>query len=180
LKNANPPVNVSNPRIEEEKKELKNNSLPNSMTLIPFETLDLENINNCIRSSNYSRKLLSVSLIQNEFNEKYKNYINKFKESNNTNYVIRQINSICEPFIANYIDGRNMSNLTNIGINKDEFYKFCLKSFNVSFGEASIYTFEDELIYIRGNYYKGLLVNYIKMTIDQDLGKNISSVSKNT
>lgn len=178
LKNGNPPVNVSNPRIEKEKNELKNNSLPNSMTLIPFETLDIENINICIRSSNYSRKILSVSLIQNEFNEKYKDYINKFKESNNTNYAIRQINSICEPFIANYIDGRNMSNLTNIGINKDEFYKFCLKSFNVSFGEASIYTFEDELIYIRGNYYMGLLVNYTKMAIDQDLGKNISSVSK--
>ena len=32
LRNANPPFNVSNPRMEEEKKELKNNSLPNSMT----------------------------------------------------------------------------------------------------------------------------------------------------
>ena len=50
LKNANPPVNVSNPRMEEEKKELKNNSLPNSMTLIPFETLEIEKINSYIET----------------------------------------------------------------------------------------------------------------------------------
>ena len=102
--------------------------------------------------------------------------INKFKESNNTKYNIRQINFICDSFIASYIDGRN--NLTNTGINKDEFYKFCLKSLNVTFGEASIFNYEDEQIYIRGNYYMRLLVNYTKMAIDQDLGKNISSNSK--
>ena len=33
---SDPPVNINISRIEEEKKELKNDALPNSMTLIPF------------------------------------------------------------------------------------------------------------------------------------------------
>ena len=84
------------------------------------------------RNSNYSRKISSIIPIENELDEKYKDYINKFKENNNTKYDIRQINSICDSFIA-------MTNLTNTGINKDEFYKFCLKTLNITFGEGSIY-----------------------------------------
>ena len=38
LKNSNPPIDLSCKEIKEEISELKNSALPNSMTLIPFET----------------------------------------------------------------------------------------------------------------------------------------------
>ena len=47
LKRSDPPVDVNISRILEEKNKLKNNALPNSMTLIPFEIIDIENINKC-------------------------------------------------------------------------------------------------------------------------------------
>jgi len=47
LNRSDPPVDVNNSRILEEKNELKNNALPYSMSLIPFEILDIEHINSC-------------------------------------------------------------------------------------------------------------------------------------
>ena len=59
--------------------------------------------------------------------------------------------------IASYVDGRSLNKLSNTGINIKEFYDYCHKALNISFGE---YTAVDNLtIYSRGNYFMELLIN---------------------
>lgn len=82
LKTSDPPVDVSHTRIVKEKNELKNNALPNSMTIIPFEVVNILSISGCRgRQKNFgnSSNLPSLLSLENEFNEKYKEKVNKVK-----------------------------------------------------------------------------------------------------
>ena len=71
LKRSDPPADVNNSRILEEKNKLKNNALPNSMTLIPFEIIDILNINSCSERKVRIESHPDFLILLNEFNEKY-------------------------------------------------------------------------------------------------------------
>ncbi len=180
LKTSNPPCDVSNTRIIEEKNELKNNALPNSMTIIPFEVVNILNKSSCRgrpKNLESSSNLPNVLSLENEFNKKYKEKVNQLKIKNNSgNYSFSNITKFCDSMVASYVDGRSLTKLSNLGINIKELYDYCLKALNISFGE---YTIVDNLtIYSRGSYFMELLVNNTKSKIDEDIGKNNSSNAK--
>ena len=181
LKTSDPPVNVSKTRIIEEKNELKNNALPNSMTIIPFEVVNILSKSSCRgrpKNLESSSNLPDVLSLENEFNKKYKEKFNQLKNKNNSgNYSFSNITKICDSMIASYVDGRSLNKLSDIGIHNKELYDYCLKALNISFGE---YTIVDNLtIYSRGNYFMELLVNNTKSKIDEEIGKNNRSSTKN-
>lgn len=130
LKTSDPPVDVSKTRIIEEKNELKNNALPNSMTIIPFEVVNILNKSNCRgRPNNLERSsnLPDVLSLEDEFNIKYKEKFNQLKNKNNSgNYSFSNITKICDSMIASYVDGRSLNKLSDIGINIKELYDYCL------------------------------------------------------
>ena len=147
------------------------------MTLIPFEIVNILNISSCRgrpKDLASSSNLPSMISLENEFNEKYKEKFNQLKNKNNSgNYSFSNITKICDSMVASYVDGRALNNLSDDGININEFYDYCQKALNISYGE---YTIVDNLtIYSRGNYFMKLLVNNTKSKIDEDIGKNSSS-----
>ena len=115
FKTSDPPVDVNYSRIIQEKTELDNCALPNYMTLIQFTTKSLEEGVNDVESllkifSNLNYP--GTKSLENEFNEKYKNYIDELKGNNKAkNYTFLECNLICDAFIANLADGKNMNNL---------------------------------------------------------------------
>ena len=69
-----------------------------------------------------------------------------------------------------------MSILSNAGINFEEFYDYCQRVNYLNTRERMIDT--NETTYIRSTYFMELLLNYTKLRIDQDNGKNISKSTK--
>lgn len=69
-----------------------------------------------------------------------------------------------------------MSKLSSEGINFEEFYDYCQRVNYLITRERRIDT--NETTYIRGTYYMGLLLNYTKLRIEQDNGKNMSTSTK--
>lgn len=180
LTKSNPPVDISNSQIQEEKEKLGNNVLPNSMTLIPFETIDILSVGKCqkSRSSNFSKLNDSSGdgyKLKNEFNEKYLFKLFQFKNDNRTdNLSLNEINSICDAFIDSYIDGRTMNEFSKF-IEIENFYDFCLRVFNFSLARDSIST--NESVYFAGTYFMGLLVNYSKLKLEEDINNSSSGNS---
>lgn len=74
-----PTVNISDSTIEQKKIYLNNDSLSNSMVFIPLEVIDLLNLKDC-RGGDGSLNIKSIYDIVNEFNEKYKDKFNQFKD----------------------------------------------------------------------------------------------------
>ena len=176
LERSDPPVNVTNSRILEEKNKLKNNALPNSMTLIPFESIDILNINACSEKKERTESHQGFGILLNEFNEKYLEKFKKCIENKNFQFRFPYIYYICDSYISNYVDGRNMTKLSSEGINLEEFYDYCQRLNYLTTRERMIDT--NETTYIRGTYFMELLLNYTKLRIDQDNGKNISNTTK--
>ena len=199
LINSDPPVNVSDSRLEKEKEELKTNALPNSMTFIPFEVIDLMGKTSCRRGGEGGgpppppplsqgeqggelegvgrerENTNSESRIKiiNEFNEKYKENYSQFIEvEKSENYTFREIGSICEDFISDYVDGRELEKFSEL-IDTKEFYSFCIEAFGLQQGKDRVTNNETE--YASGTYLMKLLVDNTKLKIDEDIGKNESS-----
>ena len=181
LAKSNPPVDTSNSQIQEEKGNLGNNVLPNSMTLIPFETIDIMNAGKCpTRGRSTPRQINDDGSdgdeLKNQFNEKYLFKFIQFKNDNRTdNFSLNEINSLCDIFIACYTDGRTMDEFSKF-IEIEDFYDFCLRVFNFSFAAKSVST--NESVYLGGTYFMGLLVNYSKLKLEEDIN-NLSSGNSN-
>ena len=111
--------------------------------------------------------------LQNELNEKYKKNFDQLKgENNERNYTFYEGVFLCDSFIPNYIDGRNLTQLKNTNLNFEEFYDFCIRILNETFSDL-IPQKNKTLAYIQGSIPMELLVNYAKLRIDEDI-KNIS------
>ena len=190
LKRSDPPVNISNSTIEQKKINLNNDSLPNSMVVILFESLNIISLSSCHGggrgggggggdppplpppSPTPSHNPRGYD-IENEFNEKYKEKFNQFEGLGSTkNYTFHEISDICDTYIADYVDGREMSNFSKF-FDLDEFYEYCLRQFEIEQIQSRIST--EERQYASGTYFMGLLINYTKLKIDEDLGINNST-----
>ena len=185
LTKSDPPLDVDNPRIKQEKKELDNSALPNFMTLIPFQTIDLLGINDCLRASLISGGPnspynLSIFNLLEEYRENYE-YIGQFKV-NTSKYPLKNIYDLCDSFVSSYTDGRNMDIIRNKGVNIEKFYDYCLRVFNVVYGEIIIYgNMGNETVYIQASYFMELLVNYSKSKIEEDMAeKNVNNSKKSS
>ena len=166
ISRSDPPVNISDSTIEQKKKNLNNDSLPNSMVFILFERLDILNLKSCRGSG--SLNIPSVYDLLDEFNVKYKEKFNQFKGiEREDNYTFKELKDICNHFISDYVDGRKMTNFSTI-FDLEEFYEYCLRQFEVAEGEIKITTNETE--YAFGTYFMEMLINYTKLKIDEDRG----------
>ena len=175
LKNSNPPVNVSSTEIQEEITKLQNNALPHNMTLIPFEiSQDSDNIRDCKgekeeKNSSYSKNIENVIK---EFHEKYAEKVDEITGKTAHNYSFSEIKSLCDPFIADYTDGRNMESFKKTGVNFDEFFGFCKKVTGYYYSEYFIQGNNTRLL--KGSEIMKLLISYIKTSIDADINSKKS------
>ena len=164
--NSNPPINISNPLIEEKIKALENFSLPNSMSVPIFEVENLIEYKDCRgEGTNDSKNVLEI---ENEFNEKYKEKYNEFRGSND-NYTFEVIADITVDFLCDYADGRKLEKFLNY-FDKEEFLNFSKRTFTISQSERKVTSNATE--YAFGNYFAKLLIDYTKLKIDEDLGKS--------
>ena len=177
---SDPPVEVSNSRIIQEKNELNNCALPNYMTLVPFKTMDLEakgSVDSFLKMFSNLKYPGALSL-ENELNEKYKKNIDQLKGNDGTsNYTYLDGNVLCDSFIPDYVDGRNMDNFKKTNIDFEEFYNFCKRVLNETFSEIKPQN-NKTLSYIEGSPSMELLINYAKLTVDEDI-ENSSLNSEN-
>ena len=173
LKTSDPPFKLNNSKIIQEKNELDKCALPNYMTIIPFKTMNLDgNSDSGSYVTDFSDYVVAQNL-QNELNEKYKKNFDQLKgENNERNYTFYEGVFLCDSFIPNYIDGRNLTQLKNTNLNFEEFYDFCIRILNETFSDL-IPQKNKTLAYIQGSIPMELLVNYAKLRIDEDI-KNIS------
>ena len=171
INNSDPPVNVEDSRIIKEKTELANNALPNSMTVIPFETVDLS-LNKSCRGEGTDNSSNIISVV-NKFNELYLEKYSQFKEIDNpNNYTFEEVGDICNDYTCSYVDGRSMTTFSEF-IDLDEFYNFCTDVLFLKVGENKVTSNITE--YAFGTYFMRLLVDYAKLKIDEDIGKSKSS-----
>ena len=98
-----------------------------------------------------------------------KKNIDQLKGKNNTNnYTFYEATSLCDLFISNYVDGREMIKLKNTNLDFDKFYDFCKRIFNENFGELVTQNNKTDS-YIMGSPIIELLVKYAKLRIDEDI-----------
>ena len=74
---------------------------------------------------------------------------------------------ICNHFISDYVDIREMSKFSFI-FDLEEFYEYYLRQFKVAEGDIKITYNETE--YAFRILFMELLINYTKLKIDEDLG----------
>ena len=171
INNADPPVNIEDPEIDREKIELGNNTLPNSMTIIPFESIDISSNKSCRgEGTDNSSNIIAVV---NKFNELYLEKFSEFINSDNqNNYTFEEVGDICSDYICSYVDGRSMTTFSEF-IDLDEFYNFCMDAFLLKVGETKVTSNITE--YAFGTYFMRLLVDFTKLKVDEDIGKSESS-----
>ena len=169
LKTSDPPFKLNNSKIIQEKNELDKCALPNYMTIIPFKTMNLEgNSEPAFYLTDFS-DYVGAQNLQNELNEKYKKNFDQLKGENNArNYTFFEGVFLCDAFIPNYVDGRNMTKLKNTNLDFEEFYDFCKRILNETFSDL-IPQHNKTLVYIQGSPPMELLVNYAKLRIDEDI-----------
>ena len=93
----------------------------------------------CPGISSYVEKIRKSESIQKIYddifrisNESFGKYINKFmnkttnENDNSFNYNFNDIKTICDSFIADYVDGREINDIKRSGINIEKFYDHCL------------------------------------------------------
>ena len=183
LNNSNPPINLNYTEIQEKITELKNYSLPDSMTVIPFEirystrSYYLYMDNGCIGESKLFNSSLTnnTSSVVDEFNEKYAKIIDEFHGKKAHNYSLYELSSICDTLIATYTEGKNMTEFKKTGINVEELNTFCIKAIKYLFSDYLIRG--DKMIFLEGSIVMDLLINYAKMSIDADINNSNSSSS---
>ena len=187
--NSFPPIN-----IDEEMKNiidgLKNDALPDSMTLIPIEIKNSSSFitffarNKCqgaIKASNTSNNENMDSIV-NKFNDNFGNYINAFKKiPENYRYNFTSIAYLCDTYIACYTDGRGMEKFKNSNPDIDsdkltDLYKLCLDTIKIYFSEYAMR--KDEIFYLEGSKIMELLINNTKRSIKADINNDTSSYPK--
>ena len=125
-------------------KSLKNNSMEKDINVFPVHIYNEKDLKFqlyrtevCPGISPYLKKIRKSKGLQNIYNnilkitnENFGKYILQFmnKSMDESNYLnnFENIKIICDSFIADYVDGRNMEKIRNSGINLEQFYDHCL------------------------------------------------------
>ena len=191
---SNPPIILSEKiNIEINKLNNQNSPLPQFISTIPFhiyndidKRFNIYDSPDCIETVNIIKEknlnLEKIKNIENEFEKNYKDSFNAFLKQKG-NYSFPIITTMCDQFISDYIDGRDLNDLTNYNINIDNFYEFCGRVADTDF---QYYIFGDEkkqinemsmspmlsemLVYLKNRVYADLY----NVTID----KNLNDFSK--
>lgn len=196
---SKPSMDISCKEIDEELDRLENSSLPNYMTMIPihmisgfekkinvFDYADCKPIVAKILEKN-EKESKDVINITNFFNEKYGKIFNKFYDrKEDFKYEFENISKICDTFIADYIDRRNITQFfekTNINNtnDKEEFLEECKNAIGINFKEILYGDNEMEVLSLEESMVLKEMLHYMKIRVNTDINKeklNISDYSK--
>ena len=145
LKFADPPIQNKSDKINNEIKKLNDiyAPLPYFISTGPlhifhelerrfnvYDSFDCYNTVRPIKEKNLD--IQEIKDIENEFNLKYTNSFNLFLKQIG-NYSFPNIVTICDQFTSDYIDGRNLSYLSDYKLNILEFNEFCGRVADVDF-----------------------------------------------
>ena len=145
------PPNVITTEIEKEITRLGNNALPDKIQFIPihdFNPNELSHLRSeaatCPPLLNLKNKLRKQELFTNFYNKLNNTYgiqLKQYFQLPDTKFLYDyyRVFYLCDTFISDYDNKRNLSSLKAKGIDLDEFYKLCLemKSLYLYHGESN-------------------------------------------
>ena len=187
MNNSNPPINITKD-IQDEINKLNSifAPLPEFISTIPFHIYhDLERkinfhkSNECFETvrpiKEKNLELKEVKDILKEFNNKYKDSFNVFLKQKG-DYSFPNIHTMCDQYISDYIDGRNLTFFEKYNISVDTFYDFCIKVAEVNFKD---YLFGDEkknVVQLAISPIFNQMLIYLKNRVEADIyNKSIDS-----
>ena len=179
---AYPQVSVDNEEIEEAIANLNNSALPYQMTLAPVRMLNdndrmmnVYDLEECIEERDDVKdqnieNVPEVSDHVDEFNQKYKSAFNNYFNDSNKTYTAYDMNDICDAFLSNYWDDRNMTEFgTKSGLNFSQLNEDCFEFFRWFY----LYVFhgdkEKALAHIDSSKIMSELIYFMKRRVDADI-----------
>ena len=191
---AVPPLDINNIKeIEEQKKILNDSALPYYMNIIPIHFVFFRNTTyNCslklrdIFLNNFNSSNLLIEIVD-EFNKKYYEQLKDIfplKVVNNSLNFTFMV-GFCDTFIADYTEGKNLSNfLENSKMLEEDILEICHRIMTINFRD--IYFYQDkknESILFQNSLVLRDMINFMKRRVDDDIQldiskKNLSDFSK--
>ena len=183
-----PQVNIDYDEIKKERENLGLNALPHLMTLVPIRLMkdqdrkiNVYDIKECtderekVKAENY-KNITELQNFVSDFNTKYGERINNFFGTSSQKYDITFIYDLCDAFVSDYTDKRDLSNFQNKNINLDEFHDFCMEFMRMNF---LYYFFGDEdkaLARLDSSKLMNDSIGHMKNRVDADItGEDIDS-----
>ena len=162
-------------------------SLPNGMTIIPIHYIVLKNTTPECQSKikefnlfNSQNKKEILNLVK-EFNKNYSEALNsKYNKTENYQYNMSAINSICDTAIADNIEGKNISEfISYIGAEKESFITMCYNVFAINFRDYIFGDENNEVILFYNSLIFRDMIKYMQARIEDDINgdKNKNNVS---
>ncbi len=173
-----------NEKIENEMKKLGNYSLPNGIKLPPVYTINPSDLKvrmydhplciNKTKELKLNNIAISEKIINDtkKFNEIYGSKINKIL-NNSENYQLNftEVESICDAYISEYTEDRDMPEFEKLSIDKEEFLEECFIIQGDSFRDQYFSDEENVFARVESSQLLQEISNYMKLRVDNDIGK---------
>ena len=147
-----PQVSIDYPEIDEERKNLNLNALPHLVTLVPvrlindndrkinvYDLTDCKDEREKVKAENL-KNIPELQQFVEDFNTKYGERINNYFGTSEK-FDITFIYDLCDAFVSDYTDKRDLSDFKSANINLDEFHDYCMEYMRINF---LYYFFGDE------------------------------------
>jgi len=189
---SNPPINITKDiQNEIDKLNLINSALPQFLQTIPINIInnieyDMEiyDVSYCVdKVIEYAKINFESDLFKkllNEFNNKFSKSFNKFFNQIG-NYSIPYIINLCDQFISDIYDGRDLNFLEYFyNINLNDLENYCLDFGRINSFFSLITDNNNSLLYSMMTPFFRELLNYMKNRIDIDINNitNDNSIPK--
>lgn len=181
-----PQVSINYSEIIQERANLNLSALPHLMTLVPVRLINdndrkinVYDLKDCVdeREEVKATNLKNISELQKfvaDFNTNYGERVNKYFGTSSQKYDIVFIYDLCDAFVSDYTDRRNISDFERAGFNLDEFHDYCMEFMRLNF---LLYFFGDEekvLARLDSSKLMNESIYYMKRRVDADInGVNV-------
>ena len=198
-KGAKPRVNLSKEIEDYAKNHLKDQALPDYLTIAPVRMISplekkiiIYDIPQCLfrrdefRKKNYET-LESLKKIVNQFNSEYKPKLeSKYSQyMKDKEYDIHFVDYFCDGLIAGYTEGKPLHVLDNTEINKTKLYEFCVEFSKLNFRDwisgdkdRTLATLEVSKLMREFIHYMRERVNIHKSGQEKEVAENKKDYSK--
>ena len=179
---AYPQVNVSDTEIQTEITNLGDKALPYLMTLAPIRMvnqlerkMNVHDLDECVEERDQiiiynTGDILEFKEYIVQFNAEYKSAWDKYFTTHQGNYTWREIMYLCDPFLSDYHDAREMKEFKeNTGLNLTELDEDCSEFFRNFYLYGFHGDAEKTLAHVGSSKLMKELVFYIKRRLDSDM-----------
>ena len=185
---AEPPLDLS-PTVKSNLSELNFDALPGKMSLAPIRMInDLErkmiiyDISSCLwkrdemREKNYAKSKPLKKLVQDFFANYTDNLKKLYGTDHGKKFDIHLFDNFCDAFIAGRTELKEMKNLTEAGLNKDEILDTCFEFMKLNFRDwISGDEEERDLPTLESSKMMREMIHYMRERINADMkNENIS------